>query len=353
MHPRWLFIAILVVFPAIVWPQNAPVTTASTIFNAFQGIVTVPVTVANFTDISAFSLDLEFDPSVLTFVQGTKNSSLSGSFIIGDNLLPSGKHHLVISWFGTASSLPDGASLVDIKFNYLNGTSDLTWLDDGSSCEYADYQFNALNDMPTACYYTNGLVTAGKCLNLTVFIEGLYDPTSHKMNSALGSIPGPCTDRIADKITVELHNAYNYSIVEQVIGDVDLSVHGLASVLIQPSLVNSYYITVKHHNSIKTVSAMPVSFSAGTISYNFTNAISKAYGNNMINLGDGTWSLFSGDVNQDGIVDSGDMLLVDNASLLFSTGYLPEDCNGDGIIDSSDMIILDNNATAFVTSIIP
>jgi hypothetical protein len=47
-------------------------------------------------------------------------------------------------------------------------------------------------------------------------------------------------------------------------------------------------------------------------------------------------------VNQDGLVDSSDMITVDNESAAFTTGYLPEDINGDGLIDSSDMIYLDN-----------
>jgi hypothetical protein len=39
--------------------------------------------------------------------------------------------------------------------------------------------------------------------------------------------------------------------------------------------------------------------------------------------------------------------------ILFSTGYVPVDASGDGIIDSSDMIILDNNSTAFVERVVP
>ena len=38
------------------------------------------------------------------------------------------------------------------------GTTQLTFIDDGSSCEYADAQYNPLPDIPTSEYYINGLV---------------------------------------------------------------------------------------------------------------------------------------------------------------------------------------------------
>ena len=40
-----------------------------------------------------------------------------------------------------------------------------------------------------------------------------------------------------------------------------------------------------------------------------------------------------GDVNQDGIVDSGDMNPIENASVALTMGYIAEDVNGDGLID--------------------
>jgi len=56
---------------------------------------------------------------------------------------------------------------------------------------------------------------------------------------------------------------------------------------------------------------------------------------------------------QDGLVDSSDMIDVDNAGAGFAIGYIATDINGDGIIDSSDMIIIDNNATGFIGAILP
>jgi hypothetical protein len=109
---------------------------------------------------------------------------------------------------------------------------------------------------------------------------------------------------------------------------------------------------VKHRNGIETTTANPVSFSPATINYSF-NAASQAYGNNLHQTVDGFWVIFCGDVNLDGLVDSGDMIPVDNMSSSFSTGYIPEDVNGDGLIDSTDLIGIDNNSSAFVSTILP
>ena len=67
----------------------------------------------------------------------------------------------------------------------------------------------------------------------------------------------------------------------------------------------------------------------------------------------GKYVIYTGDVNQDGIVDSGDMVPVDNDATAFAMGYLSSDINGDGLIDSGDMILLDNNNIYFVIKIVP
>jgi hypothetical protein len=100
------------------------------------------------------------------------------------------------------------------------------------------------------------------------------------------------------------------------------------------------------------VSALPVSFAISVVTYNF-DLDTKAYGNNLSLTSDGRYVIFGGDVNQDDIVDSGDMIAVDNASAAFTAGYNQLDANGDGVTDSGDMIIVDNNSSAFVTAVLP
>jgi hypothetical protein len=160
---------------------------------------------------------------------------------------------------------------------------------------------------------------------------------------------------IADVVSVELHNPApgSYNVVEFSTGPVGLNTSGSLSVTIPSVHSGNYYLTVKHRNSIETVSSMPVSFAGNTISYNFTDAASKAYGENQKQAVDGTFMIYSGDVNQDGIVDSGDMIAVDNDGNGFVTGYISTDVNGDGLVDLSDMMTVDNNGGTFVSAIYP
>jgi len=68
---------------------------------------------------------------------------------------------------------------------------------------------------------------------------------------------------------------------------------------------------------------------------------------------DGKYVIYGGDVNQDDIVDGGDMAPVDNQSAAFASGYIPEDLNGDGLVDGTDMSIADNNSALFLTAQLP
>jgi hypothetical protein len=135
--------------------QNAPVTTAVTINGAVPGTIMVPLTVTNFNNIGAVSLSLDYNYSVLHFVQGTPNPLLS-SFAIGDQDLGTGYHRITMGWFGSGVSLANGSAIMTIDFTYLDGTSTLEWFDNGPSCEYADDNYNLLNDIPQSTYYING-----------------------------------------------------------------------------------------------------------------------------------------------------------------------------------------------------
>jgi hypothetical protein len=135
-------------------------------------------------------------------------------------------------------------------------------------------------------------------------------------------------------------------------GGINLSTSGQAAVSVPGTNSGSYYLTVKHRNSIETVSALPLTLSGTSISYDFTDNAGKAFGDNMKAV-DGIYVLYGGDVNQDGVVDGLDMIPVDNQAANFGTGYIPEDINGDGSIDALDMIVLDNNAAGFIAAVLP
>jgi hypothetical protein len=199
--------------------------------------------------------------------------------------------------------------------------------------------------------YTGRLPSIDKILNLTVFLEGLYNGPGimRKAQNEFGDQFGGNT---ADQIDIELHNSANYSNIVFTANDINLSTTGVAAAIIPAANSGSYYITVRHRNSIETTSALPVSFAGSTINYAMTNPLA-VYGGNLLMMVGGAYVIYGGDVNQDGYIDTGDMTPVDNDGAAFATGYLPTDCNGDGFVDTGDMTIVDNNGAAFVTTITP
>ncbi len=82
------------------------------------------------------------------------------------------------------------------------------------------------------------------------------------------------------------------------------------------------------------------------LSYNFTTAANKSYGSNQkqIDLSPIQFGLYSGDVNEDGIIDASDLSEVDNDASNSVSGYVNTDVNGDDFVDASDLSIVDNNA---------
>ncbi len=191
-----------------------------------------------------------------------------------------------------------------------------------------------------------------KTLNLTFFLEGLYAGAG-TMNKAQDASGDHFAADTADVVTIELHDAITYSTIIHTMNNVAVNTSGQATIGSIPyTLSGSYYITIKHRNSIETTTANPVSFAGNTISYDFSTAASQAYGNNQMGIG-GNYVIYSGDVNQDGLIDTADMTPVDNDSANYASGYLDTDVNGDGVIDTADMTIVDNNAAQYIGAATP
>lgn len=190
-----------------------------------------------------------------------------------------------------------------------------------------------------------------RTLNLSFVIEGLYagNGTMKQAHDLNGPHFNP---DISDLVTIELHNSSDYSIIEHAVADVELSTLGNLILNLPQSFSGSYYITVRHRNSIETTTANPVTFDNAVTSYAF-DAPSKAYGSNLLLMNDGHYAIISGDVNQDGFIDTGDMTPVDNDSQHFASGYLNTDVNGDGYIDTGDMSIIDNNSSVYIVAETP
>lgn len=180
-------------------------------------------------------------------------------------------------------------------------------------------------------------------VNITVTNEGFYDENTNKT-------------RRKDLFTAYLCDSYfPFYVVDSsqaVIDSVTLS--GSFTFNNVPS--GQHYLVVKHRNSIETWSKDPVNYIAGgTLNYNFTTALTQAYGDNMkqVDFSPVRYAIYSGDVNQDGTVDVSDLLDIDNDVAVYAIGNLVTDLNADEIVDLTDIVIADNNAANFVGAITP
>ncbi|MBK8983825.1 MAG: peptidoglycan DD-metalloendopeptidase family protein [Ignavibacteria bacterium] len=203
----------------------------------------------------------------------------------------------------------------------------------GGSASLRDTMIYKLIDTTKNHSIGNGIVS----LELKSYLEGRYNGINMQ----------------GDSITVLLRNALSpYVIIDQA------TVYSLPN---GSSIANFHdansgiynYLVVKHRSSIETWSKTAMQFPNGfPLKYDFTDANTKAYGNNL-KLKGGEYCIYSGDVNQDGVVDVIDVASVDNDLSFFIQGYVVTDLDGDDFVDSADLAIVENNANNFVVRMRP
>ncbi|QQS35330.1 MAG: endonuclease/exonuclease/phosphatase family protein [Ignavibacteriales bacterium] len=170
-------------------------------------------------------------------------------------------------------------------------------------------------------------------LSVTTLIEGFYNGSS----------------MVQDTITVELRESVSpFTLVDE--AKVFLSNSGNGTATFYNAENNTpYYIAVKHRNTIETWSAVPQTFINSNLTYDFTTASSKAFGNNM-KLAGTKWCLYSGDVNQDGVVNQIDLNTVYASNVSGAVGYLNTDITGDSYCEIKDLSIVFINYISGVES---
>lgn len=187
---------------------------------------------------------------------------------------------------------------------------------------------------------------------LKLFIEGYYSTSSHSMvpvnaNQGIGT---STTD--VNAVTVELRNSETpYALVATTTAM--LQTNGTVSATFNATASGTYYVVVKHTNAVETWSALPLSISQSTPTYDFTTSDSKAYGSNMKQVETGVWAFFCGDINQDGNVDTIDYPILEGDMNDFANGYYVTDLNGDGNVDTIDYPLLEQNMNNFVSALTP
>ncbi len=337
-------------------PPDVSVTIADVV--AQPGTVKVPVSVGGFVDVGSFFFKMSYDPTRLVFagletiLTDVGNGQLEyfsptpGIIAIDWNVQPSATQGITVS---------DNSVLFELSFTYLGNDSDIEFLFDAENpSQVSNFDFELLNVL-----FEDGGVKSGVDVELTVFLEGLYNTATGAMNKAMDYNPVleqtyPKYDgTVADLITIELHAPGAYGTPVMTFGDVELNQNGKAYFTLLSGQISDYYITILHRNHLETVSGLPVSFTSQPVIYNFTSAAGQAYGGNMKEVATGVWAVFAGDVNGDGVLSGADLIDATDQVRLGVSGYRAEDVNGDGVMSGADIIQITDNIRLGVSAAIP
>lgn len=183
-------------------------------------------------------------------------------------------------------------------------------------------------------------------VNLRVLMQGMYNPVTNRLSRK-------------DTVTLELRDIISpYTLRNSDTGVIDSVPNFSHTYTYVGTPSGTYYLVIKHHNCIETWSkAGGFSLTANDSIYliNFISTRTIAYGSNLKLLTPfpTRYGMYSGDVNQDGVIDLADLALVDNDLFNFVMGYVNTDVNGDNFVDASDAAIVDNNAFNFVSVVKP
>jgi ligand-binding sensor domain-containing protein len=181
-------------------------------------------------------------------------------------------------------------------------------------------------------------------ISIKTVIQGFYNPFANRMN-------------ISDTVRAYLRNVSSpYNIVDSSIANID-SVTYTGNFVFSNALSGTYYIVLKHRNSIETWSKSGGEiFNTGTSSsFDFTSDSTQTYGNNVIRVSNtpALYAIYNGDVNQDMIIDASDVSKVENDVYNGVTGYVNTDLDGDGFVDANDLNRVENNTVNLIVTVKP
>lgn len=172
-------------------------------------------------------------------------------------------------------------------------------------------------------------------------IQGLYNATTGVLN-------------LRDTVDIYLQSTSNPGVNVDSCSAVIDSVSLTGKYAFGNAADGSYYLLVKYRHSPQFRNGLNTWSKAGgevltrfNGSYDFTTSASKAFGNNM-KLKGSIYTIYNGDISQEGIIDLTDLIAVNNAANAFVTGYVNTDVDGDGLVDLSDILLVYNNASDFV-----
>ncbi|MBX7109298.1 MAG: putative metal-binding motif-containing protein [Chitinophagales bacterium] len=189
---------------------------------------------------------------------------------------------------------------------------------------------------------------AALAFDVKCFIQGYMDEfnpglmKSVLVNQGVGADPNE-----VDTVMVILHDEFTYADLDTFRGL--LHTDGMINCTFSHAgISNAYFVSVKSKNTLETWSAAAVPMSQG--SYDFSTDFTQAYPdvnnpNPQMTLVAGVWTIYSGDVNQDGQVAGDDFNIVESDVTGQAFGYNVTDITGEGPTDGADFNLLESNVS--------
>lgn len=286
--------------------------------------VNLPVfSFGSYPSVGSLALSIAYDDDLLDF-KGIDNGPLGSGWTVTHN---SGEISIVRSSAG-GITMPNGILLL-LRFDYYSDLAEVTF-QPGTIVTDTE-------GSPVEVITVDGWITPIFQLNAKVFLQGAWNATNSNMNTALlaaGVIPltqpyagtpwnypvletvGVIPANVVDWVLVELRSGTaavttvdqraGFVLADGTITDLD----GVSPLVFSNSLhlPGDYYIVVKHRNHLAIMSATAQAFSGAILSYDFTDALSKAYDNPsisndaMVELAVGMYGMWGGDVNSNGTI---------------------------------------------------
>lgn len=190
-------------------------------------------------------------------------------------------------------------------------------------------------------------------IDLKALIEGYYSASTNEMNPVLfNQGERLALTNEADSVDVKLYEASSPYNLKFTFKGVVNQQGNLTCLFPGEALGNSYYLSIKGRNAIEVWTNQPELISLNT-TYDFTTSATQVFGANQVEVSPGIFALYSGDINQDGVVDGLDYNDWELDNNNFTAGYFSTDLNGDGIVDGLDFLLWEVNNNNFVGALTP
>lgn len=266
------------------------------------------------------------------------------------NIIATSCSSLITPTFDQVAVSCSGSTIAALPTTSLNGFSG-AWSPPINNTVTTTYTFTPNVGQCASSTTMTITIGCGALVNLKVDIQGYYNVNTNLMDPVLLNQNVSSNNTDVAQIEVSLFSPINFSKVDTCIAT--LKTDGTAVCTFNTAPSGSYYIVIEGNNFIRTWSASPQLIGNTPLNYDFTASSSMAFGNNMAEVQSGIWALYSGDINQDSVIDSTDYVLWETRYNDFAFGQEDADISGDGIVDSSDYVIWETNYMDFIMEIIP